>query len=95
MLILSSLSKIQVDELDRFFFGCLLPGDHSTIMGVVVPHEFNGMSCRDIVLPHEVSNLWVRFNLPGGFCGLSLGEAVSLRWGSSSSSLPRVSLMLG
>ena len=95
MLILPSLSKIQVDELNQFFFGCLLPGDHSVVVGVVVPHQFNGMVHRNVVLPHEVSNLWVGLDLPGGFCGLSPGETVSLRQGSSSSSFPRVSSVLG
>ena len=53
------------------------------------------MLCRDIVLPHEVGNLQVGINLPGGLCGFSPGEVVSLRWGSSSPSLPGISPMFG
>ena len=94
-LILPSLSKIQVDELNQFFFSHLLPGDHGVVVGVVVPQQFDGVVHRDVVLPHEVSNLWFGFDLPSGFCGLSPGEAVSLWWSSSSSSLLRVSLVLG
>ena len=28
-------------------------------MGVVIPHQLDGVLHRDIVLPHEVCNLWV------------------------------------
>ena len=93
-LILPSLSKIQVDEFDRFFFSRLLPGDCSIVVGVIVPHQSNGMVCRDVVLPHEISNLQVGFDFPSGLCGLSPGEAVSLgRF--SLSSFSRISLVLG
>ena len=64
-------------------------------MGVVVPHEFDGMVCRDIVLPHEDGDLRVWLDFSGGFHGLSPGEMVSLRWSPSPSSLPRVSSVLG
>ena len=64
-------------------------------MGVVVPHQLNGMFRRDFVLIHEVRNLWIGLNLSGGFSGVSPGEVVSLRRGSSSSSFPRVSPVLG
>ena len=53
------------------------------------------MLSGDIVLPHEVCNLQVSLDLSGGFSGLSPGETVSLRWGSSSSSFPREFLVLG
>ena len=94
-LILSSLSKIQVDEFDRFFFGHLLPGNCSVIVGVIIPHQFDGMLHRNVVLSHEVGDLWVRFDFPGGLCSLSPGGVISLRRGSSSPSFPWVSSMLG
>ena len=50
---------------------------------------------QEIVLSHEVSNLQVSFDLSGGFCGLSPGEVVSSREGSSSSSFPGVSPVFG
>ena len=81
MLILSSLSKIQVDELGRFFFNCFLPGYHCIVMGVVVPHQLDGMFHGDFVLPHEVHDLWVGLDFSGGFSGLSPGGAISLRRG--------------
>ena len=64
-------------------------------MGVVVSHEFNGVVSRDVVFPHEVSDLWIRFDFSGGFRGLSPGEAVSLRWGFSFPSPSGVSSVLG
>ena len=93
-LILPSLSKIQVDEFDRFFFGCLLPGDHSIVVGVIVPHQFDGVVRRDVVLPHEIGNLWVGLDFPSGLSGFPPGEAVSLGRSSFSSFL-RISPMLG
>ena len=78
-LILSSLLKIQVDELDQFFFSRLLPGDCGAVMGVVVPHQFDGVVHRDVVLPHEISDLRVRFDFSSGLRGLFPGEVVSLR----------------
>ena len=47
------------------------------------------------MLSHEVSDRWVSFDFSGGFCGFPPGEAVSLRWGSSSSSFPKVLPMFG
>ena len=64
-------------------------------MGVVVSHQLDGMLCGDVVLFHEVGNLWVSIDLSGGFHGLSPGEVVSLRQGSSSSSFPEISPVLG
>ena len=94
MLILSSLSKIQVDEFDQFFFGRLLPGDCSTVVGIVISHQFNGVVCRDVVLFHEICDLRVWFDLPSGLHGFPPGEAVSLG-GSSSFSFPWISLVFG
>ena len=95
MLILSSFLKIQVDKLDQFFFSHLLPGGRRIIVGIVISHQFNGVLHRDFMLFHEVSKLQVCLDLPSGFCGFPPGEAFSLRWGSSSSSLSRISPMFG
>ena len=51
------------------------------------------MTCGDIVLFHEVSHFWVSFDLSSDFRSLSPRGVTS--WGSSSSSLPRVSSVLG
>ena len=64
-------------------------------MGVVVSHQLDDMLYRDVVLFYEVGNLWVSIDLSGGFRGLSPGEVVSLRQGSSSSSFPVISPVLG
>ena len=53
------------------------------------------MLSRDVVLPHEVCDLRVGLDLPGGFCGLSPGEVISLRQGPSSSSFSRISSVFG
>ena len=47
------------------------------------------------MLSHEVGNLWISLDLSGGFRSLPPGEVISLRQGSSSSSFPWVSSMLG
>ena len=62
-------------------------------MGVVVSHQFDGVTCRNIVLLHEISNLWVGLDLPSGFRGPSPGGVVSQ--GSPFSSFPRVSSVFG
>ena len=46
-------------------------------MGVVVSHQFDGATRRDIMLFHKVSNLQVGFNLLSSFCGLSPGGVFS------------------
>ena len=60
-------------------------------MGIVVSHQFNGMARRDVVEFHEVSNLWVGFDLSSSFRGLPPGGMVSR--GSLFSSFSRVSSM--
>ena len=60
-------------------------------MGVIVSHEFNGMSCGDIVKFHEVCHFWVGLDFLSSLRVLSPGAVP--RW-SSSSSLPGVSSML-
>ena len=47
------------------------------------------------MLSHKFCDLWVSLDFSGGFCGLSPGEVVSLRQGSSSSSFPGISLVFG
>ena len=47
------------------------------------------------MLSHKFCDLWVSLDFSGGFCGLSPGEAISLRWGSSSSSFPWISSVFG
>ena len=93
MLILSSLSKIQVDQFYQLFFGCRLPSGRSTIMGIVVSHQFNGVAGRDIMEFHEVGDFRVSFDLSSSFHGLSPGGMVS--WGSPFPSFSRVSSMFG
>ena len=51
------------------------------------------MACRDVVEFHEVSNLWVSFDFPSGFHGLSPGGMVSR--GFPFSSFSRVSSVFG
>ena len=93
MLILSSLSKIQVDQFNQFFFSCLFPGNHGVIVRVVVPHQFDGMTHRDIVLLHEVSDLQVGSHLSSSFSSFPPGGVISQ--GSPLSSFPRVSSVFG
>ena len=62
-------------------------------MGVVVSHQFDSMTHRDIMLFHKASNLRVGFNLPSSFRSLSPGGVVSR--GSPFSSFPRVSSVFG
>ena len=64
-------------------------------MGVVISHQLDGMLHRDLMLFHEVCDLWVYLNFPGGFSGLPPGVAFSLRRGPSSPSLSGVSLVFG
>ena len=92
MLILSSLSKIQVDQFDRFFFGHWFPSGCGVIMGIVVSHQFNGIACRDIMQFHEVRDFWVGFDLPCDFHSLSPGV---VSWSSSLSPFSGVPSMLG
>ena len=62
-------------------------------MGVVVPHQLDGVARRDVVEFHEVGYFWISFDLLDGFCVPSPGGTVS-RW-FSSSSFPRISSMFG
>ena len=93
MLILSSLSKIQVDQFYRFLLGSWFPGNCGIIMGIVVSHKFNGMSRGDVMEFHEVCHFWIGFDFLSSLRGPLPGGTVS-RW-SSSSSFPGVSLVFG
>ena len=62
-------------------------------MGVIISHEFYGMSCGDIVKFHEVCHFRVSLDFFGGFSVLPPGGSVS-RW-FSSSSFSGVSPVLG
>ena len=89
MLTHPSLSKIQADFIDQFFFSHSFPGSHGVI--VIVPHEVYCLLHGDPMFLHEVVDPWVCFNFLG-LC-LSPGGLDSLWWRFFSSS--RVPPMLG
>ena len=62
-------------------------------MGVVVSHQLDGVSSRDIVLFHKAGHLWVSLDLHSSLSGFFPRGVVSL--GSSFSSLPGVSTVFG
>ena len=92
-LILSSLLKIQIDQFYRFFFGSWFPSGCRVVVGIVVSHQFNGVTRRNVVKFHEVGNFWVGFHLPGSFPSPPPGRMISR--GFPLSSFPRVSSVFG